>query len=323
MTRTLSALVFAVILLLAASPIFTARAQTAADGDVVPYVNEEGVEIGAIAVTEIVDPATDLDPNGPAAVGSRYVLVTFTAEAIADVRFDLDPYQFLLQATDGTLWAHTSLQPIADAVIPFLTSQALAPGSRISGMLVFTLPEDADVARVLYQPAPIRYISLATVTDTPAPGLGESAEITDADGGTSLAAVTEIIDPFLDFDPNYAPEPGVRYVAAMLTVENTSDGRFTLASFPFAISDADGYVWASSWIPRPADLIVVPDLDGRQLAPGDRISGVVFFEVPEDAVVTSVLLRPSSNQMLPIADLAGDRPSGASAGATPAASDDD
>ncbi len=318
MTRTLSVLVFALILLLAASPAFvTVRAQTPAAGDAVPYLNEEGIEVGAITVTEIVDPATDLAPNGPPEAGRRYVLVTFTAEATADVRFDLDPYQLLLQATDGTLWAHTSLQPIEDAVIPFLTSQALAPGSRISGMLVFTLPEDADVARVLYQPAPIRYISLATVTDTPAPGLGESVEITDADGGSSLAVVTEIIDPFLDFDPNYAPASGVRYVAATLTVENTSDGRFTLASFPFAISDADGYVWASSWIPRPADLIVVPDLDGRQLAPGDRITGVVFFEVPEDAVLTSVVLRPSSNQMLPIADLAGDRPS-----ATPAASDD-
>jgi hypothetical protein len=224
-------------------------------------------------------------------------------EATADVRFDLDPYQILLQTTDGTLWTQTPLQPIADATIPPLTNQALAPGSRISGTLAFTLPADSILARVLYQPSANRYITLATVAENPAPALGESVEIVDAEGGTSEVTVTEVVDPFLDHDPGSPPEPGTRYVAAVVSVENTSDGRFTLDSYPFAIADTDGSVWSSTFLPRPADQVVVPDLVSRQLAPGDRVSGAIFFAVPEDAELAGIVLQPSSDQLLPLADL--------------------
>lgn len=330
MKHTPFILAFAAILLLSGlvSPVrFVATAQAQERlpriGDAAPYLDQEGVEVGSITVTDVVDPAVAVAPNEPAEPGSRYLLVTFTVEATADVRFDLDPYQILVQTTDGTLWDQTLLQPIADAAIPPLTNQALAPGSRISGTLAYTLPADSILARVLYQPSANRYVTLATIAVPRAPALGESVEITDAEGGTSEATVTEVVDPFLDHDPSTPPEPGTRYVAAVVAVENTSDGRFTLDSFPFAVADTDGSVWSSTFLSRPADQVVVPDLVSRQLAPGDRVSGAIFFAVPEDAKLAGVILQPSSDQLLPLADLTAGRSGALSAAGTPAAGEDE
>lgn len=332
MKRTPFILAFAAILLLILSALVvpgrfvtTAQAQERLPriGDAAPYVNDEGVEIGTITVTEVVDPAVAFAPNEPPEPGNRYLLITFTVEATADVRFDLDPFQILIQTTDGTLWDQTLLQPIENASIPTLTNQALAPGSRISGTLAFTLPADSILARVLYQPAANRYVTLATIAVPRAPLLGERIEIVDAEGGTSEATVTEVVDPFLDHDPSSPPEPGTRYVAAVLTAENTSDGRFTLDSFPFALTDTDGFVWSTTFLSRPADQVVVPDLASRQLAPGDRVTGVIFFAVPEDAELASVILQPSSDQLLPLADLTASQSGALSADATPDADDED
>jgi hypothetical protein len=56
------------------------------------------------------------------------------------------------------------------------------------------------------------------------------------------------------------------------------------------------------------DVSVLPDLASQILAPGDRISGFVGYQVPSDAVVVAVDYWPESGRRAMIADLVGDGP---------------
>ncbi|MDQ3413224.1 MAG: DUF4352 domain-containing protein, partial [Chloroflexota bacterium] len=131
--------------LLTAAPLGpSAQAQAPDLGAAIPFVDSEGNELGSIAVTDIDDPATGLDPDFPAEADSRYVVLTVVFEAATDQRFDIDPFAIVVQDTEGALWSRTSVRLAEDAVVPELGGQALAPGSRISGVVGFALPDAAE-----------------------------------------------------------------------------------------------------------------------------------------------------------------------------------
>ena len=55
---------------------------------------------------------------------------------------------------------------------------------------------------------------------------------------------------------------------------------------------------------RPAGE-TLPDLESQKLAPGDRISGVVGFAIPQDAVVASIEYNPEYQRLVTLADMSG------------------
>jgi hypothetical protein len=307
MSRLLSFLAFFVVtgLLLLAWPRVTVaqHGEPPALGTAVPFVDADGVTRGSITVTEVFDPFEGYNPDYPPELGSRVVAVTIAFDADAGDRFDVTPWAVVLQDSDGFIWNQGSVLFADDMLIPELTSQTLAPGSRITGVVGFVLPEGADPARVFYQPESSRLITLAELSDAPTPALGETIALVDANGGTGTVTVTDVVDPFENFDPAYPPETGTRFVALTLVYENTGTGRFEIEPYGLLLRDANGNLWYSTSLFRPAETVVVPDLRGDQLAPGDRISGLVAFSVPDGVGLAALHLSPVSSQLITLAGL--------------------
>src|ERR671917_1004130 len=132
--RALLALFFACALLISGFPLGSASPVAAQEGDSVPVTDEEGAAVGSITVTEVIDPFTEFDPAYPPEEGGRYVAVNVAFDANAGNRFDITPYSIVLQDDAGFLWTQTSVVLADDALVPELTSQTLAPGSRVTGI---------------------------------------------------------------------------------------------------------------------------------------------------------------------------------------------
>ena len=277
-----------------------AGAEQAGVGTEVSYVDAEGGE-ALVTVSEVVDPFADYDPNSPPEEGTRYALLTVAFENAGQRPFDADPFHLLLRDTDGFLWAPTSVPRPADIVVPDLQSQTMAPGNRISGVVGFQVPLDAELADVFYQPESGRLVLLAGLGAPTGPAPGSEVSYVDAEGAEALVTVTEVLDPFEEYDPSSPPEAGTRYVALMVAFENTGQQPFDADPFDLLVRDADGFLWGIASLPRPAD-VAVPDLQSQTMAPGNRVSGLVGFEVPAGAKLTEVYYQPESGRLITLVD---------------------
>jgi len=326
--RALLALFIACTLLFSGFPVGAAFPVAAQDeGAAVPVTDEEGAATGSITVTEVIDPFTDFDPAYPPEEGGRYIAVNVAFDADAGNRFEITPYAIVLQDDAGFLWNQASMVLAEDALIPELSSQTLGPGSRVTGVVGFVVPEGRTPAQVLYQPESSKFIPLLNLTGEEQPALGESVATVDSEGGSGSVTVTDIVDPFEDVDPSQtAPEDG-RFVMVTLVYENTSDGRFFVEPYGLLLRDTNGNLWSATSVTRLEESELVPDITSAQLAPGDRLSGAVVFVVPEGAGPAGIYTSPVSGQLLQLADLeAGSDEAGAEdstddgSASTPAAS---
>ena len=234
--------------------------QDAATGNTVPVANTEGVTVGSITVTDVVDPFTDFDPNYAPEAGSRYVAVTVAFDADAGQRFDIQPSSIVLQDDQGFIVTQAYISLPSDALIPIVSSQTLSPGSRITGLVAFSLPEDRSPARVYLQPQGNQLVLLADLSHVPQPGIGEAVPIHDSEGGSGTVTVQAVTDPFEDLAPDQAPPEGTRFVGATLVFENTSDGRFAIEPYGITLQDATGVFWGSTYAYRPEEAMIIPDI---------------------------------------------------------------
>ncbi|MBW3633622.1 MAG: DUF4352 domain-containing protein [Chloroflexi bacterium] len=319
--RVLLALIIVCTHLVAGLPMFAvspvvAQEGGSGNGTAVPVTDEEGVAVGTITVTNVVDPFTEFDPAYPPEEGGRYVAVNVAFEADAGNRFDISPYTIVLQDDAGFLWNQASMVLAEDALVPELSSQTLGPGSRITGVVGFVVPEGRVPVRVLYQPEISRIIPLQDLSGEEPPALGEAVSIVDSEGGTGSVTVTEVVDPFEDVDPTQTPPEDGRFVLVTLVYENTGDGRFFVEPYGLLLRDANGNLWRSTSVTRLEETELVPDITNAQLAPGDRLSGAVVFVVPDGVGLSGIYTSPVSAQLLQLADLEV----AADDGATPIAS---
>jgi hypothetical protein len=284
-------------------PTAVAAQESPSVGDTIAVTNEEGTPVGSITVTEVVDPFTEFSPDYPAESGSRYVVASVAFDADAGQRFDIAPWTVALQDDAGFLWNQASLVLPDDALVPQLSGQTLGPGSRVTGLVGFVLPEDRVPARIFYQPESSRIIPLADLLGEPAPAVGDVIPLPDSEGGTGSVMVSEVIDPFEDIDPTQTPPEGTRFVLVTLVYENTSDGRFSIEPYGLLLRDTNGDLWTATSVSRPEETRIVPDLTGAQLAPGDRLSGAVVFAVPVGVGVSGVYDSPVSGQFVQLAEL--------------------
>ena len=306
--RALIALLIACALLISAFPMgdgssVAAQEDDSGNGAAVRVTDEEGAAVGTITVTEVIDPFAGFDPAYPPEEGGRYVAVNVAFESDDGARFDIAPYTIVLQDDAGFLWNQASMVLAEDALIPELSSQTLGPGSRVTGVVGFVMPEGRVPARVLYQPESSRIIPLENLTDDEPPALGDAISIVDSEGGSGSVTVTDVVDPFEDVDPGQAPPEDGRFVLVTLIYENTSSGRYFVEPYGLLLRDENGNLWSSTSITRLEGTDLIPDITSAQLAPGDRLSGVVAFMVPEGAGLAGIYTSPVSGQLVQLADL--------------------
>jgi len=278
-------------------------APAAAQDDAVPFQDLAGTTLGTILIREVADPYTDFEPTRPPAEGMRYALLTVTFEAAEDQPFPTDPRLIQLQDANGYLYTPTAVPRPADSVIPDLQSQTLAPFDRVSGVVGYVLPEDAPVVRIVYRGEGSRLIPISETGDGSAVAVGEPRTFSLADG-TALGTITvrEVADPYTDHVPTQPPAEGQRFV--LLTVAFDAAADQTLYADPrvLLLVDRNGSVYRPTRIARePGELL--QDLDIQPLSPEDRVSGVIGYVVPADAVLDGIVYNSEGNRFIPIADL--------------------
>ena len=290
------------------------RTDQPAVGTPVTYVDPEGIIRGEVTVREVVDPFTDHEPSYPPPEGMRYVYLVTTFQAAIDQPFDAQPWQVVLQDTDGYLYSYqnvprpecrTGEPPCAagDASIPDFQGQTMAPDNRISGAITFTVPATATLDRVVYQPASDRLIELADLGGGAGPALGDAVTYTDTTGA-SATITTQVIDPFTGHDPAYPPPEGTRFVVLQPVFENTGQLPFYADPNDFLVRDTSGRMSYQTTVYQPVGFSV-PTLEGQTTSPGDRVSGYVGFAVPTDAQLVDVLYYPESARISTLVDLVG------------------
>ena len=269
----------------------------------VPYLDDQGVQLGTIQIRDIADPFTEHDPAAPPAEGQRYLVLTMTFEAAEDQSFATDPNQVQLLDAHGYLYWPGWVPRPPDATVPDLQSQNLAPFDRVSGVVPYVLPADASIVRVLYRGDGRRFMTLLDLGDAGAVPVGEPRTIDDAAGTTfGSATVREVMDPFADFDPNGPPPLGQRYVLLDMAFEAAEDQALGVNPGGVVLVGNDGTLYWPGWVPRPQPFLL-QYLEATPLSPSDRISGAIGYVVPEGAQIESIVYSSQNDRYLPISDL--------------------
>jgi hypothetical protein len=311
--------VFALLLIIGPAWIGSASAQDATPsssgrppaagaaelGTAVTYIDQEGVEHGEVAVTEIFDPFTDYDEGYEPAEGTRYVVLHVSFEATGEASFDADPNDLLLRDSDGYLWSPASVNRGSEPAMPDAQSQTMAVGNKISGAVGFNVPEDAEISEIYYQPESGHLILLADLAgaDRVPAAIGDEVTYVDAEGAErGIVSVMEVTDPFTDYPEGYEPTEGGRYVVIAVSFEATGSGSFEADPYDFLLRDENGFLWAPASVnrgPEPA----MPDAQSQTLAPGNKISGAIGFVVPADSAIEQVFYQPESGHLILLAEL--------------------
>jgi hypothetical protein len=273
------------------------------DPEPVPYLDDQGNQLGTILIRDFADPFTEFDPAGPPGEGLRYALLTLTFEAAEDQAFPTDPYQMQLLDSNGYLHFAQHVPRPADAVVPDLQSQTLAPFDRVSGVIPYVLPAEAEVVQVVYRGDGRRLMPIARLGDPGTVAVGEPKGITDATGTThGTVTVREVTDPFMDFDPNGPPAEGLRYVLADIAFDAAEDQAIGAIPTSVGLVGADGMVYWPAWVPRPQPFLL-QNLEAQPMSPGDRVSGVIGFAIPQGVVIEGVVYNPEGNRFISLVDL--------------------
>jgi len=130
-------------------------------GSAVPYLNEDGEELGTVTILEVTDPWEDFsegfEPDDEIRTIGVEVSVTATSEPIEANAFD-----FGLQTIDGFFYGDTSIsRDVSSGDTPDLETISVDPGDEVSGLLFYEVPAEAELARLLWQPDSGRLLVVA------------------------------------------------------------------------------------------------------------------------------------------------------------------
>src|SRR5687767_11261504 len=81
-------------------------------------------------------------------------------------------------------------------------------------------------------------IPVGTISRAAAQEDGVAVPVTDEEGAAvGSITVSEVIDPFTDFDPAYPPEEGGRYVAVNVAFDADAGNRFDISPYTIVLQD--------------------------------------------------------------------------------------
>lgn len=276
-----------------------------ASPEAVVITSPEGEELGEITVEQVEDPFMGFTEGYGPEEGGRLLLLTVAFEATGTATFDANPSSFVLRDEDGAHWGTTSIYR-DEAVPPDLQSQSLSPGNRISGVVGFQVPADSEVTDVYYQPESSRLIHVVALQSSPGPALGDEATYTSlqTDGAEGTVTVDNLEDPFEGFAEGYDPPEDTRYVVMTVSIESTGSAVLDADPYDLILRDRDGFLWSPASVNREDGAL--PDLQSQLMAPGNRISGVVTFQIPVTAELAELYWQPESGHLVELVAFGSD-----------------
>ncbi len=255
-----------------------AQAGPVAVGQPAAYVGDEGTEQGTVTVREIIDPFTGFLEDYPPPEGSRYVLAVLAFEGTGDEGIQAYPPNIYLHLDGGATYAPTTVYVPDDFEQPDLTIQDVGAGSLVSGFVGYAVPDDGVVDGVF-----VTYPGTMLIPadlGMPRPSLDETVAMRAQDGGTVEATVKTIADPYRKFDKDRPPAKGGRFVLIGASLENTGAAAIRIERNGFLLRDVNGKLWGLSKIAH-AKKPKQKDIDSTDLAAGNRVSGLLPFQVPK------------------------------------------
>ena len=254
-------------------------------GEPAAYFDDSGNEQGTITVTEIIDPFTGyLEGFGPPE-GSKYVLVVMSFEGTGDEGIEAYPPGIFLRVDSGATYGESTIQVPDDFDQPDLTIGSVGPGSLVSGFVGYAVPEDAVADGVLVTSTGT--LVIPADLGIPKPAIDEPVTMTAQDGATLEATVTSVADPYKKVDKERPPADGARYVLIGASLQNTGDGTFRIERNGFLLRDVQGKLWGLSEIEH-AKKPKQQDIDSTDFASGNRVNGLLPFQVPKDVALEAL-----------------------------------
>ena len=113
--------------------------------------------------------------------------------------------------------------------------------------------------------------------------------------------VTDVVDPFTDFDPNYAPEEGSRYVAVTVAFDADAGQRFDIQPSSIVLQDDQGFIVNQAYISLPSDALSRSSPRRRSRPVVASLASSSFPSPRRDPA--RVFLQPQGNQLVLLADL--------------------
>jgi hypothetical protein len=141
------------------------------------------------------------------------------------------------------------------------------------------------------------------------PAIGSAVSYVDARGDEiGTVTVVELTDPFEDFSDTFEVEEGSRFVAVEVTISGSeladnAETPLEAAASDFGLQTSDGFFYSPAYPSRQLSSADVPDLQTIAVDPGTEVTGLVFFQVPEDAEVARLFYTPESGRLILAADL--------------------
>ena len=127
--------------------------------------------------------------------------------------------------------------------------------------------------------------ALVALAQESTPEAATSEVVGQAETPRWIFSVLVLQDPYAGVLTRPAePEPGVRYIAAEVRIENQSDQPLEFAASDIRLRDEQGSDYPSS----SAVIGAEPKLTGQNLPDGERTRGWVWFSIPESAVITEL-----------------------------------
>ena len=298
-----------------------AQDPTSVTGASLEYASPDGTAAGTITIRDVMDPFVDFAPDGQPGPDQRYVLLDVRFQAADDKPFDAQATRIVLQDDAGWIWSPTPISRPADALPPNLVAQGLGPRDRISGAIGYVVSKDAVIDEILFSPAPpegqdvlyrptsgSRLLPLMDQHPNVVPAVGTAVPDVSPDGRlVGQVTVLGVTDPYAPTVPGPSAAlpaagspvpaagptlgPDERYVLVDVAFEAAVDKVFMAAPQFIVLHDTDGYQYGHADVPlAPAD--AARELKEHTLSPDDRVSGVVGFVVPKDAVINEVIYEP-------------------------------
>jgi hypothetical protein len=288
-----------------ASPVAVAGTPGPVTGQAVHYIGSDGAEIGSVTLVSYTEPFEMYDPNSSPDHGFHYVLAQVSIQNTGPRVLQVDPGAFHLIDAQGFVTDPRSINrgDQTDA-LPDLQSQDLNAGDTISGVIGFEALNGIPLTALVYTPDTDRMINIASLGPAPSPTANTPVSVLGPDGAEiAQATVSDLTDPFNDYDANSAPERGTHFVTLTLNVTNTSPRPLAVDPSRVFLLDTDGFLSGSTTINRGSQP-AVPDFTYQDsLAPGAQATGLIGFQVLSGVDLVSVVYRPSNDRLITLATL--------------------
>jgi hypothetical protein len=135
-----------------------------------------------------------------------------------------------------------------------------------------------------------------------------TVEVLDERGDPSLAiTVNETIDGWEDYEEFSTPDRGFRYVALVVTIENTGEDMVEVTDFDFFVRDEQGFIYGTGYVSvlEESESAEVGVFETTEVAAGESYTGIMVFGVPNEAEIVDAFYAPSG-RLITVATLGGD-----------------